>query len=125
MNRIEEVKGMIEGFNEGNIKSLAHSEGYHASLKENGLDVLAKQINQLYEPHDQSSKLLTDEEIEEAEDVFTPPTKEEWMQKPDHHYWRINKIIKAQRDLTASIKDAECEVKLQEVEAALHRPRNS
>ena len=64
MNRIEKIKGMIEGFNKGQIKSPAHSEGYHASLKENGLDFLAKLIDKLYnKPPPDQSRLLTEEEL--------------------------------------------------------------
>ncbi len=76
MDRIEEVKKIL-------------FEGYLT-------DLAAEKINQLYEPQpDQSSRLLTPEEVEA---VWSPHV--------------LTPVLEAQRDLTASIKDAECEERI-------------
>ncbi len=40
--------------------------------------------------------LLNDEALIKVEDLYTPPTKDEWAIKPDHMYWRRNRIARAQ-----------------------------
>ena len=81
MNRIEGVKKILDSF-------FKDSHNTYPSPK---TAELAHEINQLYEPQpDQSSRLLTPEEVEA---VWSPHV--------------LTPVLEAQRDLTASIKDAE------------------
>jgi hypothetical protein len=41
-------------------------------------------------------ELLTDEDIKEIGSPYIVPTNEEWAIKPDHEYWRIQRLLKAQ-----------------------------
>ena len=129
MNRIEEVKKIL-------AKALfsCESQGdYKVCLPHiNNIEIIADLINQLYEPQpdqyeiergkraksnaigmgliepDQSSRLLTEEEIIDITGCV--PFGSTYSPAPDEIAFSINKVkclLVAQRDLTASIKDAE------------------
>jgi len=43
-------------------------------------------------------KILSDEEIKEIGSPYIVPTNDEWAIKPDHEYWRIQRLLTAQLD---------------------------
>ena len=117
----EEVKKILDNFNAMQTSLYIEYGNYRESelkqadgaLKEE----VVQQLRQLFELKGDAGRLLTEEEIKKAENIFVPPTPEEWAIKPDHQYWRDIRKLKAQRDLTASLviqeKDAECQQKLE------------
>lgn len=42
--------------------------------------------------------ILSDKEIKEIGSPYIAPTNAEWAIKPDHEYWRIHRLLKAQLD---------------------------
>ena len=94
------------------LKDIIHDNDpdYTAEASEADLDSFAREINQLYEPQPDQSRLLTVEESVKAYNagyagdvVAYLLTDEERMRKANGN----RAILEAQRDLTASIKDAE------------------
>jgi len=49
--------------------------------------------------------VIDDEEMKKAEDVYSPPTKEEWAINPDHSYWRKQRILNVQLQHTKNELD--------------------
>ena len=75
------------------------------------LDKLTEEICQLFEPKPDQSRLLTPEELNVALKYPKLLNTHPYNDLPASHQERIQRAIKAQRDLTAEIKDAElCEV---------------
>ncbi len=94
MNQDEEIAKKIHNF-----KYPINKWEYASGATKTSRFELAHQILPALFKGDEKG-LLTPEEMEKAQDIYTPPTKEEWALRPDHEYWRNRRIAKAQQIVT-------------------------